>query len=92
MRAFVAAAVAAGALIAISGTARAVELQNEDEETYQVTVTEGEDTATFALGPLTKEGELCETKCTIKIEGLGSIEAEKDEIVLVRSGAITKRM
>ena len=92
MRPIVAAAIAAGALIALSGTARAVEIQNEDEETYQVTVTEGEDSATFTLGPRMTEGELCEGKCTIKIEGMGSIEVEKDEVVLIRSGSMTKRM
>ena len=84
------AALCATALIA--GGALAVEIENQDDQVYEVTIIEGQDQSTFTLGPGMKESDLCEGRCTIAVEGRGQIEAEEDDVVVIRGGELTKRL
>lgn len=74
------------------GAASAVEIENEDESTYEVTVTEGNDSNSFTLGPGMRERDLCEEKCTISVQGRGQIEAQEDDVVVIREGSLSKRL
>lgn len=80
-----------GAFLLFGAAASAVDIENADEDAYQVTVGEGEGAETFSLLPGGKQRNVCEERCTIQVEGVGSIEADEDELVVIRDGAITKR-
>ena len=67
-----------------------VDLLNQDEATYEVTVHEGQDTSTFVLGPGAKESDLCDARCTITVKDVGEITAEGNEIVRIQGGEIVK--
>lgn len=87
-------AMAAGlaAAIMFAAPAYAVDIENADEDTHQIS-TSGENTeaSKFELAPGTREAEICAGRCTVQVEGVGSIEADEDEVVVIRDGRLSKQ-
>ena len=83
------AALVTGLVLAVS--ASAVDIQNADDEDYQITVVAGETSQALTLPATAKLTRICEEACVVRIEGLGEIEVEEQEIVLIQGGEITKQ-
>ena len=69
--------------------AEAVSLQNKDNQSYDIRVT-GSSTMTGSInGGVIKNG-ICRKACTIEVEGVGSIDADGSDRVVIRSGRLSK--
>ena len=84
-----AAALCTGLLLALS--ASAVDIQNADDEDYQVTVIEGGMRQALTLPGTSILSQICHGPCTLRIEGVGEVEADDQELVRIQDGEITKQ-
>jgi hypothetical protein len=82
---------AMGALIfALAGVpVWAVDLKNEDSQTYTVLIHETGTTHT-SIGSSTTMASIC-SSCEIEVEGVGSVRASSGETVVIKDGALSKR-
>jgi hypothetical protein len=64
----------------------AVDVVNEDEETYELVISEGSMSRTLILEGWGTVDNVCEA-CTIEIDGVGEIDAIEDEVVVIKDGA-----
>ena len=87
-------AVAAGmaAAILLVAPASAVDVENDDENAYEITITgDNGEAANFELTPGARESDVCAMRCTVNVEGIGSIDALEDELVVIRDGQLSKQ-
>lgn len=84
--------VTAAALALFAGSpALAVDIQNRDDVEYTAKVLEYGETVEQPLAALGKEESVCESKCTITVEGVGTIEAEGNEVVVIEGRKLSKQ-
>jgi hypothetical protein len=80
----------AALIFAISGVgAFAVDLRNEDSQSYTVRVHDVGTTHT-SIGSSTTMASIC-SSCEIEVEGVGSLKASGSETVVIKDGQLSKR-
>jgi hypothetical protein len=91
LKSSVAIAACLAATICLAAPAFAVDIENEDETTYEVSTVGGNAELTnFELAPGAREADVCTGRCTVMVEGIGKVEADQDEIVIIESGRLLK--
>ncbi|TAL31521.1 MAG: hypothetical protein EPN93_17150 [Spirochaetes bacterium] len=80
----------AALILTLAGvSAWAVDLKNEDSQTYTVRIHETGTTHT-SIGSSTTMASIC-SSCEIEVEGVGSVRASGGETVVIKDGALSKR-
>jgi hypothetical protein len=87
-----AAAATVGMVLFLGAAASAADIENADRDEYRITVKEGDETSSFSLEPGGKEVDVCVVPCTLQVEGVGSMDVKEDEFVVIRNGALSKRV
>lgn len=80
------------ALLPLASPAFAVDLENTDDQDYEVTIvsSDGRENATFILQGGTTEENVC-TACLIRIDGVGEIEAREGDNFEIAGGQLTNK-
>jgi len=80
------------AILASGSAAMAVDIENADDQDYEVTIIpkDGQGSSTLVLAAGTTEESVC-TACTIKIEGVGEVEAQDGDNFEVSGGRISRK-
>ena len=71
------------------GSARAIDLRNEDETPYRVTVRSSAMSRDIELRGLTLSLVVCVGECTFEVPGLGSVRASRNDVVTIKDAKIT---
>ena len=77
-----------GAVLLVCGAVAAVDLKNEDSRSYNIKVKEGPATTSSSIDGNTTRLTIC-SDCSIQVEGVGSIEASGDEVVVIKDGKLS---
>ncbi|MCT7951389.1 hypothetical protein NG798_16430 [Ancylothrix sp. C2] len=67
----------------------ATDIKNEDSTSYNLRIEMGNTTFTNQIGALSTQTDICDKKCKISIRG-ASIEADKDDIIIIKNGQFTR--
>lgn len=67
----------------------ATDIKNEDSTSYNLRIEMGGTTFTNQIGAISTQTDICDKKCKISIRG-ASIEAEKDDIIIIKNGQFTR--
>lgn len=73
---------------AVACAAGAVDLKNEDSATYTIVIHDGPTATTSSIAGNTTRPGIC-SECTIDVEGVGTIEAAGDTVVVIRNGELS---
>lgn len=77
------------AMAAAGGAVHAIDLRNEDDKNYRVTVTSTAMTRDLDVKSLTLSLIVCVGQCTFEVPGIGSVRATNDATVTIRDGHLT---
>jgi hypothetical protein len=78
------------ALILVSSMTQAVSLQNKDSKSYDIKVKGSSSTMSTSIGSGTTKGSICSSSCTIKVDGVGEIDASGSDRVVIKNGKLSK--
>lgn len=70
-----------------SNSVLAADLVNKDTQSYQITITEGEQKNSMSIA----SGEtktVCSSDCLIEVEGIGGITATGSDVITIKDGQI----
>jgi hypothetical protein len=81
-----AAAALASIALCSAADASAIDLRNEDERAYPMTVTSSEMTRELSVRPLTLSFYICVGTCEFKVEGVGTVKASGQDVITIRGG------
>lgn len=76
---------AALAIFAVTGAARAVDVVNEDMQSYEITVITDDEKETLEVLPGEQFDAICE-QCSLSIGDGEELEVEGDEVVFIKNG------
>jgi hypothetical protein len=76
------------AALAVCGTARAVDLENNDHQNYVVKIHDGASTSTGTIYSISVQKQVC-SKCEIEVVGVGSIKVSGSVTVTIKNGALS---
>lgn len=76
------------AALLLCGGVMAVDLKNEDSQSYNIKIHDGPSTTSSSIDGNTTRVSIC-SDCTIEVEGVGSIEASGDQVVVIKDGALS---
>lgn len=79
----------AAAGLALSASAAAVDLKNEDSRKYEVKVEEGASTTSTSIEGNTTKVSIC-SDCKITVVGVGTVEASGSDVVVIKDGKLSK--
>src|SRR5690242_13953020 len=85
MKAFLCGLVAVSAL---AGTSRAIDVRNEDERGYQMTITSSSMSRDIQLNSLTLSLVVCVGECEFYVPGVGRAKARGNDTVTIKNGKI----
>ncbi|HEY9808009.1 MAG TPA: hypothetical protein V6D13_01595 [Halomicronema sp.] len=68
----------------------ATDIKNEDSTSYNLRIEMGNTTFTNQIGAISTQTDICDKKCKISLRG-ASIEAEKDDVIIIKNGQFTKK-
>jgi len=77
------------AFVLSSGMAFSVTLINKDSKSYDIKVKRSSSTTSTSIGSNTTKMNICK-KCTIEVDGVGSMKAEGDVKVIIKDGKLKK--
>ena len=77
------------AMVTAGGVVHAIDLRNEDDQNYRVTVTSTAMTRDLDVKSLTLSLIVCVGQCTFEVPGIGSVRATNDATVTIRDGHLT---
>ncbi len=72
-----------------SGMAFSVTLINKDSKSYDIKVKRSSSTTSTSISSNTTKQNICK-KCTIEVDGVGSMDAEGDVKVIIKDGKLKK--
>ena len=77
-------------LILVSSMTQAVSLQNKDSKSYDIKVKSSSSTMSTSISSGTTKGSICSSSCTIKVDGVGEIDASGSDRVVIKNGKLSK--
>lgn len=80
----------AAVVLATANFASAASLQNKDNVSYDIRVT-GSSTMSASIDAGVIKNNICTDACTIEVKGVGSIDAEGSDKIVIENGALTKQ-
>lgn len=78
-----------GMVVLSGGVANAIDLRNEDEIGYRVTVKSTAMSRDLQARPLTLSLVVCVGVCEFEVEGVGTVHATKNDVVTIKGGKVT---
>jgi hypothetical protein len=81
-----AAATLASLTLLAAGDASAIDVRNEDERAYAMTVTSSAMARDVNLRGLTLSFFVCVGSCEFKVEGVGTVKASGQDVITIRGG------
>ena len=76
------------AMVQIDGAAHAIDVRNEDERKYQVTITSSSMTRDIDLNGMTLSLVVCVGECEFYVPGVGRAKARGNDTVTIKNGKI----
>ena len=76
------------ALVQLGGASHAIDVRNEDERRYQVTITSSSMTRDIDLNALTLSLVVCVGECEFYVPGVGRAKARGNDTVTIRNGKL----
>ncbi len=78
-----------GLVVLAATQAHAVSLQNKDSASYDIRVVGSSTMSTSINGGVVKNG-ICRSACTIEVDGVGTIDADGSDRVVIKNGRLSK--
>jgi len=76
------------AMVQLGGTSRAIDVRNEDERKYQLTITSSSMTRDIDINALTLSLVVCVGECEFYVPGVGRAKARGNDTVTIKNGKI----
>jgi hypothetical protein len=76
-------------MVSSAGVANAIDLRNEDDVSYEVTVISSSMSTDVHARPMTLNYVVCVGVCEFEIGGVGKVKAQRQDIVTIKDGKIT---
>jgi len=89
MKALIKTVVTMMAVVMGAGAASAIDVRNEDERPYTVTVTSTAMSRDLEARPLTLSLVVCVGVCEFEVAGVGTVRAQKNDVVTIKDGKVT---
>ena len=76
-------------VVAMVGSAQAIDLVNEDGANHKVRITSSTMSREIDLKSMTLSLVVCVGECKFEVPGMGMVRARKDDVVTIKDGKLT---
>ena len=76
-------------VVAMVGSAQAIDLVNEDGANHKVRITSSTMSREIDLKSMTLSLVVCVGECTFEVAGVGRVKASKNDVVIIRDGKVS---